>query len=258
MNILQKITANKKLEVDDLKIRLPLDILKKKVSTEPRGIFRQALADDSVINIIAELKKGSPSKGIIIDDFNPVALSTKYRDGGAAALSVLTESRYFYGAYEYLNDAKKASSLPVLCKDFIFEEYQLFYARYMGADAVLLIVSMHSKSSLSGLIGVASQLGLDCLVETHDADEVRLALDCGANIIGVNNRNLNDFTIDLKTSEQLAVLITNDIIKVSESGIFIYDDIIRLREYGYSRFLVGEALVRADDPARLLRSLRGV
>lgn len=256
MHILQKIAANKKLEIDDLKIRLPLEVLEKKVPTEPRNILKKALADDSVINIIAEIKKGSPSKGIMKEDFDPITLSTKYHEGGAAALSVLTESKYFYGAYEYLDDAKKASSLPVLCKDFILEPYQLFYARYMGADAILLIVSMHSESSLSGLIDCASRLGLDCLVETHDADEVRLALDCGADIIGVNNRNLVDFSVDIETSKRLAPLIPNDIIKVSESGIYTHDDITRLRKSGYSRFLVGEALVKADDPVRLLRSLR--
>ena len=256
INILKEIAAAKRLEIERLKAELPVESLQRQLPDHTAGTFRRALEGETETKIIAELKKGSPSRGIMVENFDPAALAAKYRDGGAVALSVLTERKYFYGRTEYLKEAAEASSLPVLCKDFILEPYQLYYARYSGADAVLLIVRLHSSGMLTELIKTASDLGLDCLVETHDSDEVKMAVDCGADIIGVNNRNLDDFSISLETSERLASLIPDNAIRVSESGIGTPDDIVRLRDSGYTRFLIGEALMTADDPVRLLQSLR--
>lgn len=255
-DILQEIAANKRLEVDALKIELPITTLERELGSKRKNTFRKALEDPSSIHIIAEMKKGSPSRGLISPDFDPVALADKYHRGGAAALSILTESKYFYGRYDYIAPAAKTTGLPVLCKDFVVDPYQLFHAAYIGAAAVLLIVRLHSISALGELVSLAEQLGLDCLVETHNEEEVAIALDVGAAIIGVNNRNLSDFSVDLAVSERLASLIPNKTIAVSESGIFEAADIARLKQSGYTRFLVGEALVRADDPVQLLQSLR--
>ena len=255
-DILHKIAADKRREVEMLKRELPLSQLERKIPVRPRFTFRQVLEDPSSIRIIAELKKGSPSRGVIAPDFDPVELADKYLKGGAAALSILTEKNYFYGSYDYVAPAAKATGLPILCKDFVVDPYQLYHARYIGADAVLLIVRLHSKESLVEMITLAETLGLDCLVEVHDANETETAVAAGAHIIGVNNRNLADLTVDLATSERLANLIPDDVIAVSESGIFESADIARLKQAGYTRFLIGEALVKASDPVLLLKTLR--
>ena len=255
-DILQEITANKRLEIEALKQRLPITKLEQEIGSGPGHAFRKALEDSSSIQIIAEMKKGSPSRGLIAPDFDPITLADDYHRGGAVALSILTESKYFFGRYEYIAPAAESTGLPVLCKDFVVDPYQLFHAAYIGASAVLLIVRLHSIDALRELLGLAEHLGLDCLVETHNEEEVAIALEIGATIIGVNNRNLSDFSVDLAVSERLAKLIPRGIITVSESGIFEVDDIVRLREAGYTRFLIGEALVRSDDPVRLLQTLR--
>lgn len=255
-DILQEIAANKRIEIEALKSQLPITTLEREIGSKRKHTFRRALEDTSAIQIIAEMKKGSPSRGLIAPDFDPITLAAQYHRGGAAALSILTESKYFYGRYEYIAPAAKSTGLPVLCKDFVVDPYQLFHAAYIGAAAVLIIIRLHSVPALRELVNLAEQLGLDCLVETHSEDEVAIALEIGATIIGVNNRNLSDFSIDLAVSERLASLIPDGIIKVSESGIFEAADIVRLRQFGYTRFLIGEALVRADDPSRLLQTLR--
>ena len=255
-DILREIAANKRFEIEALKQELPITKLEQEISTRPEHTFRLALEDISCNHIIAEMKKGSPSRGLIAPDFDPVTLADNYKQGGASALSILTESKYFYGQYEYIAPAAKSTGLPVLCKDFIIDPYQLYHAVYIGASAVLLIVRLHSIQSLRELLELAEQLGLDCLVETHNEEEVAIALESGATILGVNNRNLSDFSVDLTVSERLASLIPEGIIKVSESGIFEAVDIVRLKISGYTRFLIGEALVRADDPVRLLQTLR--
>ena len=255
-DILHKIAADKRREVEMLKRELPLSQLERKIPVRPRFTFRQVLEDPSSIRIIAELKKGSPSRGVIAADFDPVELADKYLKGGAAALSILTEKNYFYGSYDYVAPAAEATGLPILCKDFVVDPYQLYHARYIGADAVLLIVRLHSKESLVEMITLAETLGLDCLVEVHGENETETAVAAGAHIIGVNNRNLADLTVDLATSERLANLIPDDVIAVSESGIFESADIARLKQAGYTRFLIGEALVKASDPVLLLKTLR--
>jgi len=255
-SILEKIVVNKRFEIEELKIEWPLQSLKERFPDRPKGLFRKAIENRSGVNIIAEIKKSSPSKGILLEDFDPVSLAKQYRDGGAAALSVLTERKYFFGRAENLGLARQESGLPVLCKDFIVDPIQLHYARAMSADAVLLIVRLLTSDSLRDYIRMADEIGLDCLVEVHDENELEIALDAGAGIIGVNNRNLEDFSVTLETSERLASMMPKDIIRIAESGIFNADDIVRLRKAAYNNFLIGEALVKAKDPAALIRSLR--
>ena len=256
--ILERIAEDKRAEVDRLKREKPLSGIRAHLPDGSRYNFRKAIAGNSEIHIVAELKRGSPSKGMMVSDFNPAKLAARYRDGGAAALSVMTDEKYFYGRYEYMVDVKREAELPVLCKDFILDPYQIYYARYMNADAVLLIVKLLGAKMLAELLGLARQLQMDCLVEVHNKEELQTALDCGAEIIGVNNRDLRDFSINLDTSEALAPLIPDGVIKIAESGIATSADVARLKAAGYLNFLVGEALVTSDDPVRLLRSLRGV
>jgi len=255
-DILQQIVADKRPEVEALKLNTPLETIEREIPAIERLDFR-AVIDTGDVGIIAEIKRGSPSRGILSADFNPMVLAGRYADGGAVALSVLTEQNYFFGHYEFMELAKRRSGLPILCKDFVFDTYQIYYARYRHADAILLIVRLLSPPTLREFIGVARSIGLDCLVETHNREEVQIALDCGADIIGVNNRDLVDFTVNLETAEELAGLIPNSISKVAESGIHTPADIERLRKSGYLTFLIGEALVTSSDPVTLLKSLRG-
>ncbi len=257
MNILEKIALNKRMEIDLLKVEFPLSLIRKKLPDSKPFRLSEALTIDDSIHIIAEIKKGSPSKGIISEDFNPEQLSTMYRDGGASALSVLTESKYFYGNYKYIKIASCATGLPVLCKDFMLEPFQIYHAKYIGADAILLIVKLLPKEMLVEMLRVATELGMDALVEVHDSNELQVALECDAKIIGVNNRNLTTFETNLQTSVDLAKQIPDDKIKVAESGIFCYDDIQLLRQAGYNNFLIGEALVKDENPTELLKRLRG-
>ncbi len=255
-DILHKIAADKRREIEVLKEQLPLGKIMREIPDRTPFRFAKALSGSSAVSIIAELKKGSPSRGVIAPDFDPVVLADKYLKGGAVALSILTEKNFFFGSYDYVAPAAEATALPILCKDFVVDPYQLYHARYIGADAVLLIVRLHGRESLVEMIALAETLGLDCLVEVHDENETEIAVAAGACIIGVNNRNLADFTVDLATSERLAALIPDDVIAVSESGIFEPADIARLKQVGYTRFLIGEALVKASDPVLLLKTLR--
>ncbi len=257
MDILDKIAVNKRLEIEEMKLTLPLESFIDKIPSEASFLFSKVLSDKNRINIIAEIKKGSPSKGIISQDFNPGELAKQYKDGNAAALSVLTERKFFYGSFEYLKIAKEISGLPVLCKDFILDPYQVYHARYMGTDAILLIVKMLTRKTISELLALAKKVGLDVLVEVHNKDELEIALETEAEIIGVNNRNLNDFSVDLQTSVELGKLIPNDTIKVAESGIIGYSDIEKLKKSGYNNFLIGEALMKAENPIKMLEELQG-
>ncbi len=256
-DILRKIVADKRVEIEALKVDRPLETFRDSLVADAGRDFRAAIARPDRVDIIAEIKRGSPSRGILSEDFNPMILAQRYRDGGAAALSVLTEQKYFFGRHEFLELAGKQAELPVLCKDFIFDPYQIYYARLMKADAVLLIVRLLPPDSLREFIEIARTIGLAALVETHNREEVQIAIDCGAEIIGVNNRDLADFTVRLETCEQLAAIIPENVVKVAESGIFTREHIERLGQSGFSSFLIGEALVRADDPVALLKELRG-
>ena len=208
--------------------------------------------------MIAEIKMASPSKGILMVDFDPAELAAIYKEGGAAALSVLTDEKYFRGSPEYINLAKQNSGLPILYKEFIIDAFQIFYARLMKADAVLLIVKLLDKEKLKSFLKQTSELKMAALVEIHDEEETKIAIDSGAKIIGVNNRNLDDFTVSLDVSEKLFPLIPKDVIKVTESGIFSSQDIKRLKKAGYNNFLIGEALITSENPVQLLKELQAV
>ena len=256
MNILEKIALNKRMEIDLLKAEYPLSHIRKKIPAAAPFRLSQALTKDDSLHVIAEIKKASPSRGIISEDFNPKALAQLYLDGGASAISVLTESKYFHGNYAYIKQVADVTSLPILCKDFMIDIYQLYHAKFIHADAVLLIVKLLPKEMLQEMLLIATELGLDALVEVHDQSELQIALDCKAKMIGVNNRNLNTFETNLQTSVELAKLIPDTIIKISESGIFTPDDIRLLEQHGYTNFLIGEALVKDNNPSTLLQSFR--
>jgi indole-3-glycerol phosphate synthase len=221
---------------------------------QPRG-FRAALRRKSGASVISELKKASPSKGLIRADFPVADLARQLEAAGAAALSVLTNAKYFQGSLENLEIASSATRLPCLRKDFIVDEWQIVEARAYGADAVLLIVAALSDDELATLNAAAREWRLDVLCEVHDSIELQRALDAGFDLIGVNNRNLHTFQVDLNTSMQLAELMPPGVVKVAESGIERVEDISRLRQAGYDAFLVGESLMRAPSPGAALREL---
>ncbi len=205
--------------------------------------------------VIAEVKKASPSAGVIREDFDPAAIARAYESAGAACLSVLTDVDYFQGAPEYLQAARSACKIPVLRKDFIIDPWQVLESRAMGADCILLIVAALEKNQLLDLAGHAADLGLDVLVEVHDEEELEMALDTDAKLIGVNNRDLHRFVTALETSERLRPLIPEGRCMITESGIHTRSDVERLQGQGIHAFLVGEAFMRAEDPGAALRGL---
>lgn len=219
-----------------------------------RRDFRQALAAREVA-VIAEIKKASPSKGVLANGIDPAAVARAYEQGGAAALSVLTDEQFFHGSLDDLAEARGAVSLPVLRKDFTFDEFHVAEAAAYCADAILLIASLLTAKRMRLLREYAARFGMAALVEVHDEAELDAALDSGAQIIGVNNRNLRTFEVKIETSLRLAPRIPAGVIKVSESGIRSAEDIRTLRQAGYSAFLVGEHLMRSRDPLGALRSL---
>ncbi len=218
----------------------------------PTRGFAHALSRGGVI---AELKKASPSEGLIREDFRPAELAAELESAGACALSVLCEPHRFLGSEEYLRAARKCATLPILYKDFITERRQIAAARYAGADAVLLIAALLNPDRLAELLAFAHSLGLDALVETHDADEIRRAINCGAKIIGVNCRNLRDLTVDTALFADLIAQIPEGAIKVAESGMHSAEAILAARNAGANAFLVGTALMREPSPGEKLRSL---
>ncbi len=221
--------------------------------------LREALLADDGVKIIGEFKRASPSRGFIREDARPAEMVAVYESAGACAVSVLTEPDYFHGSLDDLREARAATRLPILRKDFIVDKSQVAEAAVAGADAILLIVAALSDNELVRLRMIAEEnLGLDALVEVHTAEEMRRATDAGASLIGVNNRDLRTFTTSLQTSEQLAEFAPAGSILVSESGLSSRADIERLRRCGYRGFLIGESLMRAPDPVALLHSLRGV
>ncbi|HEY2908421.1 MAG TPA: indole-3-glycerol phosphate synthase TrpC [Vicinamibacterales bacterium] len=225
---------------------------------EPRpGHFHAALARRDRVNVIAECKRRSPSRGVLRAEYEPAAIARQYAAGGAAAISVLTEPTFFDGALEHLAAVREAVDVPVLRKDFIVSEYQLLEARASGADAVLLIVAALPRADLKTLAASAASLGLDALMEVHDDAEMDAAVQAGAKIIGVNNRNLRTLDVDVDASDRLIGLLPREVIAVSESGLKTRADIVRLRGLGYSAFLVGERLMTAEDPGEELRLLLG-
>jgi indole-3-glycerol phosphate synthase len=226
---------------------------------QPRtGRFREALSVPQRVNIIAECKRRSPSRGVLRAAYDPVALATGYERAGAAALSILTEPTFFDGALEHLVAVRDAVGLPLLRKDFIVDSYQLLEARASGADAVLLIVAALSDRELRTLLSAARAIGLAALVEVHEEAEIERALEAGADIIGVNNRNLRTLEVNVNISELAAARIPGTVVAVSESGLKTPDDVARLQALGYRAFLIGERLMTAADPAAALSDLLAV
>jgi indole-3-glycerol phosphate synthase len=223
----------------------------------PTKGFEAAIKNKSTkVALIAEVKKASPSKGIIRGDFDPVLLAEAYATGGAACISVLTNREFFMGSADDLRLVRKAIDLPILRKDFTIDELCVLEAREMGADCVLLIAAALSPMQLQDYAGLAAEIGLDALIEVHQAGEMPSALDCGSSLIGINNRDLGTFQTSLKTTEELAPMARNSTL-VSESAISMPEDLERVAEVGVAAVLVGEALVRADDPAEAVRRLMG-
>jgi indole-3-glycerol phosphate synthase len=256
MMILETIVAKKKEEVGILKskgVHLPAEFQGKSVAP-PRG-FRRALLSYPGVAIIAEVKKASPSKGVICADFNPTAIAMSYRKNGAQAISVLTDVDFFQGSLLYLLQVRQAVDLPVLRKDFIIDELQIREASLCGADAVLLIAAILDIHQLRDYQACAGELGMDVLVEVHNEQELDLALESNSRLIGINNRNLNDFSVDIETTFRLKKRIPADIPVVSESGLKDGDDIKRLQDEGIAAALIGETLMRAGLDGDTLRGL---
>ncbi|HUU30226.1 MAG TPA: indole-3-glycerol phosphate synthase TrpC [archaeon] len=258
-SILDKILEHKRQEVAAAQRELPLNELKSRLRDLPqsrgKSRFARALTKTDKVSLIAEIKKASPSAGLIREDFDPRALGAAYAEGGASALSVLTDRKYFQGADEYLVQAKAASGLPALRKDFTVSAYQLYDSCLLGADCVLLIAAALEEGRLAEFIALADELSLDALVEVHNQAELELAVACKARIIGVNNRDLKTFEVLLKVSENLAELLPSSCVKVSESGISSHGHIRLLGSLGYDAVLVGGHLMRAADPAAAVRTL---
>jgi len=258
-SILDKIVAKKRVELAASKRAVPMESLREAIAGRPPGLdFAGALRREG-ISLIAEVKKASPSKGLLREDFRPVELATTYVENGASAVSVITDG-HFLGEPDHLSAVKDSGTsghAPVLRKDFLFDPYQVYEARAIGADSYLLIVDILSPDQLSELISVGLSLGMTPLVETHNAVEIDIAVGAGAEVIGINNRDLHTFVTDLATTEELAPHIPSDKVIVSESGISTPDDLIRLQRFGVDAVLVGEALVTAEDTAAKVRSLTG-
>jgi len=260
-DLLATIVAATKRIVEVRGEREPLSQLRTRVERAvadertPRASFVDALSRRGRMNVIAECKRRSPSKGVLRADYDPVAIAKGYAAAGAAAISVLTEPTFFDGALEHLVSVHSAVLIPVLRKDFIVCEYQILEARAAGASALLLIVAAMTPDELRTLRSQARSLGVDVLVEVHDADELAIAADAGANVIGVNNRNLRTLEVDVKASEKLIARMPKDAVAVSESGLRTAEDLIRLHDLGYEAFLVGERFMTTADPGAALREL---
>lgn len=258
MNILDRIAERTKLRVARYKERLPLSELKQQVLSLPRGNFPFEFAlRRSGLSFICECKKASPSKGLIAPDFPYLDIARAYEAAGADAISILTEPEFFLGDDKFLSEIAAQVSIPCLRKDFVVDEYMIYQAKTLGASAVLLICAILDDTQLKSFIATCDELGLSALVEAHDETEIKRAIDCGARIIGVNNRNLKDFSVDMNNAKRLRELVPPEIIFVSESGVKSVEDVQKIRELGADAVLIGEVLMRAADKTAKLAELRG-
>ena len=259
MTILDLLAAHARERTELAKQKIPLEEMRRRALNLPKGSFSfERSLQKSGISFICECKKASPSKGLIAPEFPYVEIAKEYEAAGADCISVLTEPKWFLGSGEYLKEIAEAVSIPCLRKDFTVDEYMIYEAKVLGASAVLLICSILSGEQIKRYIGICDGLGLSALVETHEENEVQTALEAGARIIGVNNRNLRDFSVDAGTSRRLRELIPRDVLFVSESGVKSREDVERLRETGADAVLIGETLMRAPDKRARLDELRGV
>ena len=253
-NILDKIVGHKKEEVERRKKEKPVDSLKKNLDSSTRD-FKSAISASGKMNLIAEIKKASPSAGVIREDFDPVKIAGIYRDSGVSAISVLTDKEFFKGDISYLSSVRESANLPLLRKDFIIDEYQIYESRVSGADAILLIAKILESNELKDFLSIASSLKMDSLVEVHNENELIKALDASSDIIGINNRNLEDFKTDLNNTFSLMDKIPERKTVVSESGIKTKDDINLLKEKGVNAVLIGESFLRSKDISGKIKEL---
>lgn len=255
--ILDEIIEKRKIQLENEKAKISFDEIKEKAlnSTFQTRDFKKALSGKN-LSVICEVKKASPSKGLIRPDFHPLKIAKEYELSGADAISCLTEEYYFKGSSDYLKEISSSVNIPVLRKDFIIDEYQIYEARVMGASAILLIAAVLDEETMMRFYKLAASLSLQSLVEVHNESELQKALNIGAEIIGINNRNLKTFEVDLNTTGKLASLIPDDKLIVSESGIKDNTDMKTVHSLGASAVLIGETLMRSDDIANTLKELR--
>ena len=258
-DILQKILSRKQEEISERSAQVSLAGMQQRArAMQPCRGFVAAIRthiNQGRAAVISEIKKASPSKGVIREDFRPAEIAASYERGGATCLSVLTDADFFQGSEAYLQEARAACSLPVIRKDFIIDPYQVYEARAIGADCILLIVAALSDEQLAELAAIAAELEMDVLVEVHDGDELQRALKLDVPLIGINNRNLRTFEVSLDTTLDLLSQIPADRIVVTESAIHSRDDVALMRQHGVNVFLVGEAFMRAEDPGKQLHEL---
>ena len=258
-SILTTIADYTHFRIAEKKLKTPLTKLKEQIDSLPplTGFpFEKALGGDE-ISFICECKKASPSKGIIAGDFPYLSIAKEYEEAGASCISVLTEPHWFLGNDRYLQEISQTVSIPCLRKDFTIDEYMIYEARLLGASAVLFICSLLSEETLWEYLAVSDSLGLSALVEAHSEEEIEIALRAGARIIGVNNRNLSDFSVDIHNAEKLRALVPKDVLFVAESGIRTPEDIAVLKKAHVNAVLIGETLMKAPDKKAMLRTLRG-
>ena len=258
IKMLEEIVEKTKERLIESKKSKSLDQLKEevqKLEITQDFPFKKALSEDE-ISIIAEVKRASPSKGLIAEDFDYLAIAKEYDEAGASAISVLTEPYFFKGSNDYLKEISQCVSIPILRKDFVIDEYMIWEAKALGASAVLLIVSILSIVELKKFLDLAHDLGLSAIVETHDGDEIRTALNVGAEIIGVNNRDLTDFTVNIENSISLRRCVSGDVIFISESGIKTPEDVRKLKENDVDAVLIGETLMKSDDKKSMILELK--
>jgi indole-3-glycerol phosphate synthase len=258
-NILQTIVEARRKSIEHRQGALPQTALKIAVETKapkPRG-FAAAISHPDRLNVIAELKRASPSLGVIRENYDPISLAGQLERAGAAAISVLTEEDFFKGSLSDLKSASRATNIPILRKDFVIDPWQVWETRAAGADAFLLIAAVLHDETLRDLIELGRKLDIEPIVEVHSCGELDRAIACGARIIGVNNRDLRDFSVHLETSLELVKAIPDDCIAVSESGLRTHDDLVRLRDAGFDAFLIGEQLMKSPEPNAALKTLLG-